>query len=227
MARTVDVAARTVRRDAFLDAAQRLIQTKGYEEMSIQDVLDTLETSRGAFYHYFDSKLELLEAVVERFTDAALATIEPILEDSRLPALSKLEKLVGGLARFKAARKDLVVALIEVMNSDANALFREKLRRMTASRMRPILSRVIRQGMEEGQLRMSWPDETAQVLVSMIQGYQDLGAQQFLDRHTNRIGFDEVKRSYAAFTEAFERILGVPNGSVRFIDDATLHFWFD
>lgn len=227
MARTVDVAARTVRRDAFLDAAQRLIQTKGYEQMSVQDVLDALETSRGAFYHYFDSKLELLEAVVERFADAGMAAIAPILDDPRLPALRKLERVVGGLARFKAGRKELVVALIEVMNSDGNALFREKLRRMTASRTQGILSRIIRQGMQEGKITTSWPDETARILVLMIQGYQDLGAQQFIDRHANRISFDEVKRTYAAMSDAIERILGVPAGSLRLVDDATLHFWFD
>ncbi|MDB5063897.1 MAG: TetR/AcrR family transcriptional regulator, partial [Chloroflexi bacterium] len=56
MPRTVNVAAHRVRREAFLDVAQRLIQTKGYEQMSIQDVLDALDTSRGALYHYFGSK---------------------------------------------------------------------------------------------------------------------------------------------------------------------------
>ena len=69
MARTLNPAAHAVRRDAFVDAAQRLIQAKGYEEMSIQDVLDELGASRGAFYHYFDSKAALLEAVVERMVD--------------------------------------------------------------------------------------------------------------------------------------------------------------
>ena len=62
MARTVDTEAHAVRREAFVDVAQRLMQTKGYEQMSIQDVLDELDASRGAFYHYFDSKTALLEA---------------------------------------------------------------------------------------------------------------------------------------------------------------------
>jgi AcrR family transcriptional regulator len=60
MARTVNATLYTVRRDAFLDVAQRLVQTKGYEAMSIQDVLNELEASKGAFYHYFDSKQALL-----------------------------------------------------------------------------------------------------------------------------------------------------------------------
>jgi AcrR family transcriptional regulator len=226
VARTVDVVARTVRREAFLDTAQRLIQTKGYEQMSVQDVLDALDTSRGAFYHYFDSKLELLEAVVERFADAALSAVDPILADSRLPALGKLEKIVAGIARFKAQSKDLMLALIEVMNSDGNALFREKLRRMTASRLGPMLSQIIRQGIAEGAVKVGNPDETAMVILSMIQGYQQVAGEQFMARQARRISFDEVKRSYAAFTEAIERILGIPAGSVRLVDDATLHFWF-
>ena len=65
MARTVDTGAHAVRREAFVDTAQRLMQAKGYEQMSVQDVLDELDASRGAFYHYFDSKAALLEAVVD------------------------------------------------------------------------------------------------------------------------------------------------------------------
>ena len=219
---------RTVRRDAFLDAAQRLIQTKGYEQMSIQDVLDALETSRGAFYHYFDSKLALLEAVVERFADKAMAAYTPILADPQLPALRKLEKVLGSIARFKAEQKDLMVALIDVMNSDSNALFREKLRSMTASRLWPIITTVIRQGIEEGIVRPAGSaDETARVVVYLVQGFQQLATEQFLARQAGTISFAAVQRTYAAFTEAFERILGVPKGSVTLIDDATLHFWFD
>src|SRR2546428_13357689 len=99
MARTVNPTLYTVRRDAFLDVAQRLIQTKGYEAMSVQDVLDELEVSKGAFYHYFDSKQALLEAVVERFADGAIAALAPVLGDPDLPALRKLAKGGAGIGR--------------------------------------------------------------------------------------------------------------------------------
>src|ERR1700724_1817144 len=85
VARTVNATLHTVRRDAFLDVAQRLVETKGYEAMSVQDVLDELDASKGAFYHYFDSKQALLEAVVERFADGAIASLAPVLNDPKLP----------------------------------------------------------------------------------------------------------------------------------------------
>jgi AcrR family transcriptional regulator len=225
--RTIDLEKHTVRREAFIEVAQQLITTKGYEQMSIQDVLDALETSRGAFYHYFDSKQALLDGVVDRFADMGMATVPPILNDSRMTALQKLERIVVGIAQFKAGQKDFVLALIEVMNSDGNALFRDKIRRMTASRLMPILSAVIRQGIDEGEFTPSLPEETAQMIVSLVQGYQMLAGEQFVARQAGAISFDVVKRTYAAFTEALERILGIPKGAATFMDEATLRFWFD
>ncbi len=227
MARTVNVEVHKVRRDAFLDVAQHLIQTKGYEQMSIQDVLDKLEASRGALYHYFDSKQALLDGVVDRFADNAMAVVAPILADPTLPALRKLELVLGGIARFKAEQKELVLAIMEVWNSDGNALVREKVRRMTASRLGPLLSTVIRQGVEEGTIVIaSSPDETARVIQYMVQGYQELAGEHFLARQAGTISFEDVLLTYAAFTEAFERILGIPAGSVTLTDEATLRFWF-
>src|SRR6202048_431694 len=146
MARTVNATLYTVRRDAFLDVAQRLVQSKGYEAMSIQDVLNELEASKGAFYHYFDSKQALLEAVIERFADTGMAGLPAILDDPELPALRKLEKVFASIARFKAEQKELVLAVMEVWKSDGNALAREKLRRLSASRLLPLLTVVVRQG---------------------------------------------------------------------------------
>src|SRR5215471_5957430 len=105
MARTLDPAAHALRRDAFIEAAQRLMQTKGYEQVSIQDVLDAAETSRGAFYHYFDSKAALLEAVVERMTEAATTSLAPMLDDPELSAVSKLQGFFTGLTRWKEVRR--------------------------------------------------------------------------------------------------------------------------
>src|SRR5256886_12843501 len=161
MARTVNATLHMVRREAFLDVAQRLVQAKGFESMSIQDVLDELDASKGAFYHYFDSKQALLEAVVERFADVAIAELAPVLNDPKLPALRKLERFFAGIARRKAEQKKLMLAIIEIWNSDGNAIVREKLRRLTVSRMVPLLSAVINQGIDEGVFPVASPDETA------------------------------------------------------------------
>jgi len=226
VARTVNATLHMVRRDAFLDVAQRLVETKGYEAMSVQDVLDALEVSKGAFYHYFDSKQALLEAVVERFADGAMATMAPILSDPNLPALKKLERVFAGIAGWKAERKELVLAIIEVWSSDSNAIVREKLRRMTMRLMVPLLSAVISQGIEEGVFKVASGDETATVLLSVMLGFQEQATHLFIARQANTIPFEVVERTVAGYTAAYERILGIPKGSLTLTDRATLHFWF-
>jgi AcrR family transcriptional regulator len=225
VARTVNVVTHRVRREQFLDVAQRLIQAKGYEQMSIQDVLDELETSRGALYHYFDSKQALLDGVVDRFADTAMAAVGPILADPDLPALRKLEQVFGGIAAVKAEHTELVMAIIEVWTSDGNALVREKFRRLAARRLEPILTTVIRQGIEEGIITATSPEATARVLVYLMQGFQELAGELFVARQAGTISFAFVVRTYAALTEAFERILGIPPGSVTLVDEPTLRYW--
>src|ERR1700694_246153 len=226
MPRTVDTTLYAVRRDAFLDVAQRLVQTKGYEAMSVQDVLDALDASKGAFYHYFESKQALLEAVVERFADSGISAVAPILGNPDLPALRKLEGIFAGIARFKAEQKDLVLGIMEVWNSDGNAIVREKLRRLTERIMVPLLSAVVRQGIDEGVFDAESPDETARVLVALRGGFQQQASHQLLARQAGTITFEVVERSVAANTQAFERILGVPEGSLTLPDEPPLCFVF-
>ena len=80
----------TAKRNEILDAALQLVYTKGYEQMSIQDILDALQISKGAFYHYFNSKGELLEGLINRMIDQALLMLQPIEQDQSLPAIEKL-----------------------------------------------------------------------------------------------------------------------------------------
>ncbi len=99
------VKAPTVRRNEILDVAQQLICTKGYEQMTIQDILDSLHISKGAFYHYFDSKQALLEAIIERMQQGVEQILLPIVHDQELPALEKLHRFFATVNQWKITQK--------------------------------------------------------------------------------------------------------------------------
>ncbi len=226
MARTVNIAVHAIRREAFLDSAQRLIQAKGYEQMGVQDILDELDASRGAFYHYFDSKAALLEAVIERMVVAAMDAVAPIVADPKLPAAEKLTRLFSGIASYKNERRELLLAILRVWYSDDNALVRDKLRRETVDRLAPLLAAIIKQGKAEDVFAVNSPDDTARVLVWFLHGAQDLAGELFFAREAGEITFEAVVSRFAAYLEAIERILGVPSGSLPIIDGATLRLWY-
>jgi AcrR family transcriptional regulator len=226
MARTLDPVSHAVRRDAFLDAAQRLIQSKGYEEMALQDVLDDLEVSKGAFYHYFGSKEALLAGVVDRMVEAGIAAIAPVATNPDLGALAKLSGLLTTLAQWKGERSDLMIELVRVWVSDANAVVRDQLRNGTQARLTPLLATIVNQGKAEGVFTITSPEHTAGVLVAMLLGTNETASRLFLDRQAGAITFEDVECTFAAYFEAFERVLGLPSGSWPKLDPATMRFWF-
>ena len=177
MARTLNAEIHAVRRDAFVDAAQRLIQAKGYEQMSVQDVLDEVDASRGAFYHYFDSKAALLDAVIERMVDDSLETVRPLVADPGLSAIEKLDGIFAGIARWKGERTELMLAVLEAWLTDDNAIVRDKLRHGIARRLTPVLATIIAQGATEGTFMVTAPGHTARVVVSLLQGANETASR--------------------------------------------------
>jgi AcrR family transcriptional regulator len=226
MARTLDPQAHAIRRDAFLDAAQALILSRGYDRFSVQDILDAAGASKGAFYHYFDSKDALLDAIVDRMADQATSRVQPLLDDQNLTAPQKLEAVFGGIAEFKAERRDLVMGFMRVWGSDDNAVVRERLRRLVAKRQLRLLETIVQQGIAEGSFTTRFPDHLARVLVGFMAGMSELAMELWIGRQEETITFEEVKRTFDAYLEAFERIVGARPGSLKFLDEPTIAFWY-
>ena len=226
MARTVDIEAHAVRREAFVDAAQRLIQAKGYEQMSVRDVLGEVGASRGAFYHYFDSKTALLEAVVTRIVDTALASVTPLVQDPAVGALTKLEGLFGGIAQWKLQRTDLMLELARVWLSDENTLMRDKMWQHLMLRLTPLLATILRQGDAEGVFAVGAPEDTGRVLVALLHGLNDFAVRAFVARGEDGVSLAMMEAMVAAHLEAMERILGVRAGTLTLVDRSLLREWF-
>src|SRR5262245_57739999 len=195
--------------------------------MSLQEVLEDGSTSKGAFYHYLESKADLLDGVVERMVDAALLSVQPIVEDPELTATAKLRAFFAGIAAYKTERKELVLGFLETWLSDHNAVVREKFRRVVVERMTPLMASIIREGQAQGAYDVSSPDDAARVFVAFILSLNQSTTELYLASHAGEISLADVRRALDAQVEAMERILGAPRGSITLVDEALLHEWFD
>jgi AcrR family transcriptional regulator len=227
MARTVDHAARAVRRDAFIDASQRLIVTRGYEAFSVQDLLDELGASKGAFYHYFASKGALLLAVVEEMTAEVIAAVEPVVDDPGRRAPEKLAALFSTIVQWKTDRSDLVLEILETWLSDANTIVRERLRGTITEQLTPLITRILVQGVDEGTIEARDPEATATVFLSLLLAAQEVAGRLFLAHRAGAASLDAVERTLDAYGSAFERVLGVPAGTLQLLDRPAIEFWFE
>jgi AcrR family transcriptional regulator len=222
MARTVNVVEQAARRDAILDAAQRLILSNGYERLTIQDILEDLQISKGAFYHYFDSKPAVVEALTERLVDDSERALAWIVEDPELGAAEKLQLFFGEIIRWKSARQNLMVAMLPVWYAPDNLAFRMLVDRATAKRLAPLLSVIVRQGVDEHRFATSYPEQAGAILVALVQALQDAMAQHLL---TPAPKAKEMVAIHGAHIEAIERYLGVPAGTLYRADARAVKSW--
>ena len=229
MARTVNVIERAARRDQILDAAQRLILSAGYERLTVQDILDHLRISKGAFYHYFDSKLMVIEALTRRLVSDSERALAPIVQDPGMEAPKKLQSLFGEIVRWKSERQNLFVAMLPAWYAPENLAFRLMVDRESAQRLAPLLSAIVQQGVDEGQFVTAYSDQAGAIIFAIIQALQDAMAQRLLaapHRPTSSSpSVQEMVKTHGAHLEAIERYLGVPAGTLDRVDARAVKSW--
>jgi len=225
MARVVKEDEYNVRRNEILESAQRFVYTRGYEKMAIQDILDNLQISKGAFYHYFTSKQALLEALIERMMLDAEQVLTPIVHDPNLPAPVKFQRFFDTIARWKTARKDFILALLQGWYSDGNAIVRQKVSAAGIKWYAPLLTEIIRQGIREGVMNNPYPDQAGEVVLGLMLGMGDAMAGLFLPDGLHPGDLPQLEATLAVHTDALERILGLPPGSIQFVDTTILEEW--
>lgn len=228
MARTVKPEVFAAKRREILEATQRLVLTRGYEQISIQDILDEVQISSGAFHHYFDSRGALLEAFVEQIKQETEMPLLPIIHDPSLSAVEKLQGFFDTLDRLRNARRADVVRLGRVWYTDDNAIVRQKVDEAIFQQRAPLLAEIVRQGVREGSFTPTHPDDAGEVILSLWQGMGNAHGQLFLSfeqASDEQRWIERVVAIHAAYMEAIERVLGVPPLSFSRIDAEVLGVW--
>jgi TetR/AcrR family transcriptional regulator, transcriptional repressor for nem operon len=216
------------KRNAILAATQRLVFTKGFAQMSIQDVLDALQISGGAFHHYFDSRGALLEALVEHIQRESVQPLLPIIHDPHLTAIQKLQGFLSALDRLRMARQQEVIEAARVWYTDGNAVVRQRVDEALLAQRAPLLTEVVRQGIQEGVFTTPFPDKAGEVIMVLLRGMGDTHARLLFTvaEDGDRPGrVEAIVATHAAYMDAIERVLGAPPNSLSRADAEAVMVW--
>lgn len=192
------------RRREIVKAARHLFLTKEYEKATMQDVLESLDIAKGTIYHYFKSKKELLEAVIEDIADENLLAMQKVLRSAKGHALHKIHKLIE--TGNKAAE---VSTIIDYLHQPGNEAIHVRLLAATLTKQAPLYAKVIRQGCREGLFHTDYPLESAEFILAAVQFLTDVGIYPWKD--------PELFRRANAFPRLIESLLQAPAGSFNFL----------
>lgn len=150
-----------ITRQRILDTATRLFLEKGWEQTTIQNIVDELgDVTRGAFYHHFKSKEDIINAVLDKLA----VENSPFEQTKKMTGLNGLEKLKKAflLSFTNQGQLDALTSIPSILKSPkliANQLMD------CINTGAPDLQRFIEEGVRDGSLTVHYPKQAAETLM--------------------------------------------------------------
>ena len=194
--------------ERILDVSQRLFLEKGYENTTIQDIVDELGgLTKGAVYHHFKSKEELMDAVGDRMFFSN-NPFEAVRGRTDLNGLQKLREAVR-LNQSDKERVRLTAQSIPIAKSP------RLLQEMIVSNRKvltPYFLELIEEGNRDGSMHTDYPREIAELL--------PLLTSLWLLPSVFPASREQMKRKFLFLGEMLEK-MGVPlmDDSIRALVD--------
>lgn len=192
------------RRREIIKASRQLFLKKDYENTTIQDVMNKLKIAKGTTYHYFKSKMELLDAVVQDMVEEYLQKVNKAVAENKGDALEKLRVL------FAAGRmKGEDFKALRALHRPGNSLMHTQLLAATVSKLAPMYADLIAQGCQEGLFKTDFPLESAEFILSAVSFLTDVGIYPWTQ--------EVLTRRIKAFPKIIEQLLKAPKGSFEYL----------
>lgn len=194
--------------ERILDVSQRLFLEKGYENTTIQDIVDELGgLTKGAVYHHFKSKEEIMDAVGDRIFFSN-NPFEAVRGRTDLNGLQKLQEAVR-LNQSDQERVRLTAQSIPIAKSP------RLLQEMIVSNRKvltPYFLELIEEGNRDGSMHTAYPREIAELL--------PLLTSLWLLPSVFPASREQMKRKFLFLGEMLEK-MGVPlmDDSIRALVD--------
>ncbi|EEM07832.1 Transcriptional regulator, AcrR [Bacillus pseudomycoides] len=192
------------KRNELLEKIWNIFITYGYENTTLSFIIKTLNISKGAFYHYFSSKEECADAAIEMYVkrwskEITEQDVKELKSDERLKQII----LIGIQIASNNSEQN------EKINSPSNAIFHQKLIVSIIKQFAPIYAEIISQGVKEEIFNVTYPLETAEMILTLSNFYLDIDLFKWNE--------GTMISKVTAFEELLTRSLGAENNTFSFI----------
>jgi len=204
--------------------AEDLFYQRGYENTTIQDILDAVSLSKGGFYHHYASKEQLLDEICDKKATAYYLHALDSVEKCEGTAVDKFNVFFDRNGMWQEDNLDFLGLLIQVAQRENNLMLRERLKKKIVEKQLPVLQQVVREGSEKKLFYTLYPDEICHVLLNLSNDFNDELASYILSCGYKEPDMGAVLRILEVYRNTIEKLLDAPYASITLYQMNTLAY---
>ena len=185
------------RKQELLKIAYNMFLMKGYDNTSIDDIINEAKIAKGTYYYYFESKEETLEEVINMMINDEVTSAKEIL---KMP-ISIPEKLVRIITSLRPKKNEQEIQ--NTLNKKDNIVMHEKINNRIIEEAVTLLEQVVMEGIENKIFNCTHIKERLKMLLIM--------SNELFDNDEPNMNQVEV------FIDTAEKMLGAKEGTLEFI----------
>lgn len=192
----------------ILDALLKLLETKNIETISVSEIAQTAGIGKGSIYYYFPSKNAILEALIERSYKKPLETAKTLTKQTNVSPFTRMAMI------FQACRNSSLVFLKKkkdssLSNAQEESFLHQRYLNHLISELKPELTAIIRQGIEQGEIHFDHPAALAEIVLIVL--------AVKLDNTIVPSTPEEIEETISGLISLLEKGTDNPTGSLNFL----------
>jgi AcrR family transcriptional regulator len=207
-----------VRKKEFLDAALCLFCEKGYDKTTVNDIIAKIGVTKGAFYYYFKSKEDVMEAIASSEAALHLDIAKKYSDNQQLNALEKLNGIIKEAGNYNISNAKQRSAFIRILEDEENARLSRRIQKKVFEESLPLINMIIKQGVDEGVFKTEFPEETAELYILLMNMLKNMLIKSLPEADGNSLNIHKVERKLSFNQKVIETALGLETGSLRLKD---------
>ena len=154
--------------DLILDALQQLLEEKKIQNISVSEIAHRAGIGKGSIYYYFPSKDAILDALIERSYEKPLLTAQNLAAQTEVSPFTRMAML------FQACQNSSVAFIQQNGSSSDNAsaqdlaFLHHKYLSHVVSELKPDLTEIIKQGIQNGEIHFDYPEALAEIVLIVL-----------------------------------------------------------
>ena len=185
------------RKQELLQIAYRMFISRGYENTSVDEIIEEADIAKGTYYYYFETKEQMLEEVIGMIIDQEMETASRILQ-AEIPVP---QKIIGMISSLRPTQEESPIE--GALMQPENIVMHEKIRKKIVEMAVPLLSKVVEEGIGQGIFACDNISKRVRMLLVISSSTFDEGCY--------------TERDIEVFIDMTEKLLGAESGTMGFI----------